>query len=137
MERSSTSNSPATGEPCERVALLLIDDDADFRDGLAENLRDDGHPVREYQRTGEVPAEVLDEVALAIVDYQLADADGLGFADHIHTRNPPLPIVLITSYWSEFLRARTRSRNYLRLLRKPLDYERLHKLVHELTARQR
>lgn len=137
MERFSTSNSPATGEPCRCVALLLIDDDADFRTGLAENLRDDGHPVREYQSSGEVPAAVLHEVALAIVDYQLANEDGLAFVDHIHALNPELPIVMITAEWSEHMQSRARRRKYLHLIRKPLDYARLHKLVHELTARQR
>ena len=136
MAPSSMSNCRARAGQCwDDVPVLLIDDDEDFRNGLAENLRDDGHVVQEHAGTAELPPlAALGTVGMIIIDYQLAEDNGLRFADWFHAAHPTVPIVLITAYWTHHLEAEIRARKFLHLLRKPFDYHLLHDLVHQLPA---
>ena len=42
------STSPRTPRACKEISVVVVDDETSFRTALAENLRDDGHPVRDY-----------------------------------------------------------------------------------------
>jgi DNA-binding NtrC family response regulator len=106
--------------------VLLVDDDDAFRSGLAENLREDGHRVRDFATPAELPPLTsFVEVSVLITDYQMSGEDGLALADRFHEAHPRAPVFMITSYWTEHLEAEARARRYLTLLRKPLDYEEL------------
>ena len=120
-------------QPCNALPVVVVDDDASFRIGLAANLEDDGHPVSAYGDPGEVPPDVLAAARVVVTDYQMADVDGLAFADAIHATAPRTGIVLATAYWSVEIEAEIVVREYVCLCRKPLDYEELHALVHRLT----
>jgi FixJ family two-component response regulator len=110
--------------------VLLIDDDEDFRQGLAGVLRDDGFTVLEYGAAHELPSlDSLAKVCLLITDYQLPGQNGLDLADQYHAVNPSVPIVLVTAHWSERLEAAVAARPYLHLCRKPLDYTEIEPLL--------
>lgn len=118
--------------PCSALAVVVVDDDASFRVGLATNLEDDGHPVHAYADPVDVPADVLATADVVVTDYQMADVDGLAFADAIHAGTPQTAIVLATAYWSVEIEAEIAVRDYVCLCRKPLDYDELHAVVHRL-----
>lgn len=110
--------------------ILLIDDDEDFRSALAANLADDGYPVGEFARPGDVPAlGSLEPPSALILDYQMGSEDGLSFADRFHAVYPGVPVVMVTAYWSRYLDAEVGSRRYIALRRKPVDYEDLIQLL--------
>lgn len=116
--------------PCSEVPVVVVDDDASFRLGLAANLEDDGHAVAEYDDPREVPAAVLERARVLVTDFQMAELDGLTFADQVHAASPATVIVLATAYWTAELEAAIAARDYVELCRKPLDYDELHALVH-------
>lgn len=123
---------------CSDLGIVVVDDDESFRVGLAANLADDGHTVGAYAGPGDVPEDVLAGARVVVTDYQMADVDGLAFADAVHAKAPRTAIVLATAYWSVEIEAEIAARDYVRLCRKPLDYDELHDLVHgvaEETAR--
>jgi DNA-binding NtrC family response regulator len=120
--------------PCSDLPVVVVDDDASFRIGLAAILADDGHTVAEYGDPADVPADVLARARLVVTDYQMADIDGLSFADAIHAAAPRTAIVLATAYWSVEIEAEIAARDYVCLCRKPLDYDVLHELLHRLAA---
>lgn len=123
MELSFTSTYPGK-IPENYMDILLIDDDRDFRGALAENLRDDGHQVWEYENPGELPPIIeLGNIGAVLSDYQMDAVDGLTLADRFHAAHPGVPVVLMTAYWSRALDAEVAQREYLYLRRKPLDYE--------------
>ena len=129
------SSCPDPAQRCDAMRVLLIDDDDDFRDGLAENLRDDGHVVEEYPDLSQLASlQALSTIGLAILDYQLANGDGIRFADRLHAVHPEIPIILITAYWTDYLEAQIKVRDFLHLVRKPFDYCQLHDLAHQLSA---
>jgi DNA-binding NtrC family response regulator len=135
MARPSTSTSPTVSPPCNAITVVVVDDDDSFRSGVAANLEDDGHVVLQYEDPRDVPPGTLEAAHVVVSDYQIADVDGISFADAVHTQRPDLSIVLATAYWTVDMEAEvTARRAFLRLCRKPLDYEDLHALVHELAS---
>ena len=72
--------------------VILLDDDDDFRNALAANLRDDGYTVSHFSRPRDVPPLTsLESVSMLIVDYQMEGEDGLTFADRFHGTHPISP----------------------------------------------
>lgn len=112
---------------------MLVDDEPSFRTSLAETLRDDGHPVRDYGAPAEVPAlATLDDIAIPITDFEMPGKTGLEVADDFHVHHAEIPVLLVTAYRTQSLEGQARDRPYLRILQKPVDYDAIHALIHEL-----
>jgi DNA-binding NtrC family response regulator len=120
--------------PCSAIPVVVVDDDAAFRIGVAANLADDGHPVHECDDPRHVTGERLTTAHILVTDYQLASTDGISFADRVHRTRPGLVIVLVTAYWTVEVEAAVAARPFLHLCRKPVDYEDLHARIHELAG---
>ena len=85
-----------------------------------------------------MPPGTLEAAHVVVSDYQMADVDGISFADAVHTQRPDLSIVLATAYSTVDMEAEIAARRaFLRLCREPLDYDELHALVHELASVRR
>jgi DNA-binding NtrC family response regulator len=122
-------------QPCSAITVVVVDNDDSFRSGVAANLEDDGHVVLQYEDPRDVPATSLDAAHMVVTDYQMADVDGITFADTVHKQRPDLSIVLVTAYWTVDVEAEVVARQaFLRLCRKSLDYDELHDLVHMLAS---
>jgi DNA-binding NtrC family response regulator len=112
-----------------------MDDEDAFRNGLVANLEDDGHQVIECADPGEAPSlPQLADVGAVVVDYQMPQMDGLSFADALHAVHPNVPVVLATSYWTADIEEQIAVRKFVTLCRKPLDYDQLHDLIHQLAT---
>jgi DNA-binding NtrC family response regulator len=106
------------------MVILVVDDDRDFRAGLAANLRDDGYEVREFDSPRALPAlDTLGDVDAVVSDYQMGQYDGLRLADRFHASHPATPFIMVTAYWSHHLEAEVAKRKFIVMRRKPLDYE--------------
>lgn len=134
MAPPSTSISPPVSRPCNAITVVVVDDDGSFRSGVAANLEDDGHRVYEYEDPADVPDSSLDAAQVVLSDYQMAAIDGITFADRVHARRPEVHVVLTTAYWTADMEAEVAARPFLRLCRKPVDYDELHAIAHELAA---
>jgi DNA-binding NtrC family response regulator len=119
--------------PCKAITVVVVDDDESFRSGVAANLEDDGHVVHQYEDPRDVPPISIAAADLVVSDYQMADVDGITFADALHASRPDVNVILTTAYWTVEMEAEVAARrSFLRLCRKPVDYDDLHVLVHEL-----
>jgi len=118
------SNSRARGSRIPPSSLLLLDGDGDFRTALAANLRDDGFHVLEFRAPESLPALVDLEVlrALIIAD-DIAGEGALTFADRFHQVHPKVPVVMLTAFLTDYLEVQLAIRRFMRVLRKPFDYE--------------
>jgi len=117
--------------PCRTIRVLLVDDDEDFRTGLAAILREDGHDVRECANADEVPETgSLDDIEVLITDYEMPGEDGCALADRFHEAHPHTPVVMVTGH--HHCAGGPAERDFLRRLPKPLNYEELHTLIHLL-----
>lgn len=118
--------------PCDALDVVVVDDDVSFRIGLAENLADDGHRVAVHADPRDVPAATLATARVVVSDHQMAEIDGMTFADAVHAAHLTTVIVLATAYWTIEIEAEVAARSWIELCRKPLDYDELHALVHRL-----
>lgn len=118
---------------CGGIPVLLVEDDASVRGGLAASLRADGHTVYDYCSPAELPALVALRVAVVISDYQMPNTNGLAFADAFHDVQPAVPVVLLTAFCAA---ASVCRRDFLKVQSKPFDYDELHRLLHELTGEE-
>ncbi len=116
--------------------LLVLDDDDEFRTALSELLHDHGHPVSDYRSPADVPPLAqLPPISAVITDYEFGGGeDGLSFARRFNGTHPGIPVIMLTAYFSNHLEQSVAAAPYLSLLRKPLRYEDLHRVLHDLTA---
>jgi DNA-binding NtrC family response regulator len=122
---------------CSAIPILLVDDEDSFRTSFAETLRDDGHEVLDYGSPAAVPPfEGLRQVALLVTDYEMPGTTGIQLADAFHARHPSRPVLLVTAYRTQALDAQIGDRSYVRLFHKPVDYDAIHALIHELVERR-
>lgn len=107
-----------------RVSILVVDDDAEVREIVAEFLSDAGYRV--LQAEGGMDAlRVLAEAAvvdLVITDVRMPDISGIDLAERITRDHQGLKVILISGYFV----ARQTS---LRLLRKPFRMKELEEAV--------
>jgi len=87
--------SPAPPPP----RVLIVDDNADLADNLAEVLGDEGYAVR----TAGTCADALQRAAdggfdVALVDLHLPDGDGNGLAPRLKEHAPDGQVILLTGY---------------------------------------
>ncbi len=115
--------------------VLLVDDDEDFRVGLAEALRDDGFVVGDFAASGSLPPlDHMPKLQCAITDYHLGNETGLALADRLHEHYPQLPVVIVTAFSSRDLEEAVATRVHVKLLSKPVHYDQLRSLLPRLRA---
>jgi DNA-binding NtrC family response regulator len=84
-----------------KASILVVDDEAEIREGLALLLESEGYAVTTAE-TGDAGLARLDEQPfdLLLLDVSLPDHNGIDLLREIHQRDPVLPVVLITAYGS-------------------------------------
>ncbi len=113
------------------LMVLLIDDDDSFRRALAENLREDGFQVADYAAARELPPlTALGHVKALVTDYDLPGINGMVLAERFHAAYPNVPIIMVTGACTRHLEAQAAACGFLSVLQKPLEYDKLHNLLH-------
>jgi DNA-binding NtrC family response regulator len=77
--------------------ILIVDDEADIRDLLAEYLGENGYRTTAVPSAIEAQRSVLkDPPQLIISDFQLEDSDGLAMITQLKETLPDTPMMLLT-----------------------------------------
>jgi DNA-binding NtrC family response regulator len=84
-----------------RGTILVVDDEAEIREGLETLLASDGYSVASAE-TGSAGLTKLEEQPfdLLLLDVSLPDRNGIELLHEIHRRDPTLSVILITAYGS-------------------------------------
>ncbi|MGA9593809.1 MAG: response regulator, partial [Candidatus Acidiferrales bacterium] len=84
-----------------RGSILVVDDEAEIREGLEALLTTENFDVT-LAETGESGLQKLEErpFDLLLLDVSLPDRNGLDLLREIHRRDPGLSIILITAFGS-------------------------------------
>ena len=77
--------------------ILIVDDDASFRGGLAETLSDLGHESL-TAASGEAAFEQLANADLVFLDLRMRGMDGMELLRRIKPNHAHLPVVILTAY---------------------------------------
>ena len=81
------------------MRILIADDHALFRDGLASLLASRGHEVVGEARNGREAVELARELRpdLVLMDLSMPELDGLGAARILAAEDPPVRVVMLTA----------------------------------------
>ena len=81
--------------------ILIVDDEKDIRELIADILRDEGFTTRLAANSDQALAEInLDEPSLIILDIWLKDSkmDGIDILKQVKRNNPDVPVVIISGH---------------------------------------
>ncbi len=112
------------------LEVLVVEDDKDFADSVAEMLELDGHQVT-VLASGEEAVANYDEKAfdLVLLDIRLPGMNGLECLRAIRTINPIANVMIMTGAHTEQNRQEAKASGALHVLLKPFDPLRLRELV--------
>lgn len=134
-DRDAPDRDPASRRPLQSLAptVLVVDDDDDIRESMAELLKDHGYTAVEIEN-GQEALEYLEQQPLpacVILDLWMPELDGWSLAARLKDGpQSSVPLILVTAGSSDAgYPVPTRY-----VLRKPVDPHRLLKLVREVTA---
>lgn len=106
--------------------ILVIDDDATFRDRLARALVSRGFEATAIaDRAAAVRAATADSPELAVVDLRLGSEDGLDVVRDLHRIDPATRIIVLTGYGSIATAVEAVRSGAFTYLQKPVDADQL------------
>ncbi len=121
--------------PVFQRSVLLVDDNASLRDGLACVLRDEGVETLEASRGDEALALVAhNRIHLAVLDLNLPDMTGVGIYEGLLRLWPELPCIFMTAEAGRPLVEKAWQVGPLGLLRKPFEMHVFRDLVRRAIA---
>ena len=92
-----TTTNPASLLP--PLDIVVLDDDADFRQYLEDILRGDGHQVRLCSTPDELWATNENRIPeVVLLDMKMGEVTGEQVLDQLRTRWPELCVIIITGY---------------------------------------
>ncbi len=104
------------------MSILIVDDDTDFADGMAEVLELDGHEVDiAYTRKSGVAAAAGKGYDAAIIDIGLPDGNGVECLVEIKRIRPQTQCFLMTGYSADHIAKQGIEEGALEILIKPVD----------------
>jgi len=108
------------------LKILLVEDDDDNRDLLAEFLRMEGHAVEPFRDAEQaLAAAALARFDAVVADLGLPRMDGLQLARELRRRNPGLAVVVVSGWGDGPELAEARGRDVDAIVTKPADPQRL------------
>lgn len=115
------------------ASVLLVDDDATFRERLARALRDRGLEVRTAGDFDEAVARAREESPeIAVVDLRMPGRSGLELVSELHAIDAGTVILVLTGYGSIATAVDAVRRGASNYLPKPVDADELLAAVHRL-----
>lgn len=106
------------------MKILVVDDDVDFADGMAEMLTLFGHEVHTaYACDDGIAAVGRETFELALIDVGMADRNGAECAREIKKSSETVTCVLMTGYSTDALARMDISVEEFAILRKPVKPE--------------
>src|SRR6476469_7267868 len=103
-------------------SVLLVDDEPGVLFTLTEVLADRGHRVLTAKSGPEALAQ-LDEADAVLTDLSMPGMDGLELMSQIGSRDPSLPILLLTAHGSEKVAVAAMKQGAYHYLKKPFDID--------------
>lgn len=110
--------------------VAIVDDDGDVREVLEALLESVGHSVRTYAEGQQLLDDPeLSDVACLIVDQKMPEMTGLSLLRELNSTGRGIATLLITGLPDARVAAEARQLGALDVFTKPIDWEKLLKLV--------
>ena len=115
----------------EKKAILLVEDDCVIRD-LIRGALEQQYNVLEASTYSEAIMQMGKPIHLALIDYNLPDADGFDVLKAIREVKPEVPAILMTAYSTDNLVIKALRAGVTDFIRKPLSFAYLRGKLSEL-----
>jgi PAS domain S-box-containing protein len=131
---------PATATSLDGHSIMVLEDHADSRELLVQALQNAGAEVTAFGAAGDAFA-AIDRLrpSVIVADVALPDEDGYSFIRRIRAHSTPaiqtIPAIAVTAYATIPDRAEALAVGFQQHMPKPIDPERLIRVIHELTHR--
>ena len=118
--RTSASGEASVSLPQRKSMIYVVDDDYDVRTSLRFLLETEGFDVRTF-RSGValLGSSTRNRADCLVIDYKMAELDGLELALRLRRLHVSTPIILITGYPDENISAKASSAGVRHVLLKP------------------
>jgi len=135
---NSSTGMAGAGPPSRKSMIYVVDDDYDVRTSLRFLLETEGFDVRTF-RSGSalLGSSTRHQADCLVVDYKMAEIDGLELAQRLRRVDVSTPIVMITGYPDENILVKASSAGVRQVLLKPNLEENLVECLRSATAGQR
>jgi FixJ family two-component response regulator len=118
--RMSVSDETSLSVPLRKPMVYVVDDDYDVRTSLRFLLETEGFDVRTFRNGAALlGSSTRDRADCLVVDYKMADLDGLELATRLRRLEVKTPIILITGYPDQSIPAKASSAGICQVLLKP------------------
>lgn len=118
--RICASGDSSVGIPPRKPLIYVVDDDHDVRTSLCFLLETEGFDVRTFRNAAALLGSATRNRAdCLVVDYKMADLDGLELTIRLRRLKVSTPIILITGYPDETIPAKASSAGVRHVLLKP------------------
>ncbi|MBI2336700.1 MAG: response regulator [Deltaproteobacteria bacterium] len=114
--------------------ILVVDDRLEDRETFKDLLETRGYKVATAQ-SGREAIELLrkgDNFDIIFLDVKMPEFDGIATFDEIHKLTPEIPVIMVTAYTAEEITKEALNKGAYACLFKPIDMERLVKLLDEV-----
>jgi FixJ family two-component response regulator len=110
--------------------VAIVDDDGDVREVLDALLESEGHTVKTYEHGQQLLDDPeLGDIACLVVDQRMPEMTGLALLRRLNIAGRTIPCVLITGLPEPHVAAEARELGAIDVLTKPIEWEKLLKLV--------
>jgi two-component system response regulator GlrR len=114
----------------DKARVLLVDDDASLRKVLAIRLQREGYNVKALENGKKALAALPGfRPQVVITDMRMDGMDGLTLFDAIHTKEPTLPVILLTAHGTIPDAVEATQRGIFAYLTKPFEKSQLLELI--------
>jgi CheY-like chemotaxis protein len=129
----------AARRPSSTLRVLVVDDNVDAADALAELLRLSGHDVRlAYDGPSAVEAALTFHPAAVVLDLGLPGLNGFEVARHLreHPKTRDAMLIAVSGYGQEEDRRRSKEAGFEKHFVKPLDFQVLSETLLDVVPRR-
>ncbi len=107
-------------------SILIVDDDANMRESLSDNLEVEGYEVAQAASGAEALAAVQKRFfEVILMDYNLGDATGIDVIKRIRTVNTESQILMLTAHANLDTAVKAIQESVTDFMSKPVDFDRL------------
>ena len=105
------------------MSILLVDDEPGVLFTLSEVLTERGHKVITSRSASDALSKLDEDVETVLTDLSMPGMDGLELMSQIVSRDPSLPVILLTAHGSERVAVEAMKRGAYDYLAKPFDID--------------